>query len=952
MGVQDPLCNAAATETSGTGDHIPQGVLKVVVSEPVSARAAEQGSDRASSTRPRLLQPLVPCSQGNRGVEADHRSVLPQCLRALPELHYGDASVNPQGPSTGPVVNLPRPERCLLSYRDRPSRQTLPTLLSQRHRLAVHSTAIRVVNQSESIYQNTQTCTSICPPPPGKIAHVHRRLVVKPRDTPGSSRANILAQVPVPKARVGFKPREVGSNPFSGCHVSGDRAGHFCRPGNAVTQEVDQLAIRSGGIHSTAVTTCCPVAPSTWTPSLSRETSALWSNSHSSHSMAIETPVESVEGEILETDPTRPSVPPGHPMVDQQGQFTKGSPNRDHRCGVLPVHRQQYSGLGCPLAGINCIWHLVPGPIPTTHQCPGASSHMAWPKSFQPEIGECEGCSHVRQHVSGCLPEKSGGHQIARNERFSHRHMSVVREEGNDTSSPLPSRSSECVSGPSVPEGSNPQDRVKPKPDRSRQDFSCLGQTIRGSVRPREEHEIGNVRLTHSGGDVMESGQSCPELGRPVRICVPSDKPDKGLSKQGQNRKRRDRPDSSRLAQSGVVSGPIRSRDRLSNSSPTSAETAQADLLTPLSSASVESQPSRLEVIKGFHKERGFSEAVAQRLAISQRQSSAGVYESKWKVFGEWCHVKQINPVKATVQQLADFLIFLFEEKKLAISSIQGYRSCISKVFLARGIDISHDRDLNMLVRNFAIERPVQHREAPRWDLMVVLRLLMKPPFEPMNMASLADMTRKLAFLLTLASAKRNSEVWAFSADVRFGQDYNAATLSFLPNFLAKTMDPSRPETDYAPVTIPALGPSMGEDLPDRLLCPVRALRYYLKLKHKGQDPNNRFRRLLCAFKFGHTGDISKQTVSGWIRQLIKQAYSEVQDEDIPHLTHTNFQARELRAFASSLAFHQNYSLKQVMEAASWRNNNTFVSFYLRDLSQMGDVTTAGPFVAGQQVIS
>ena len=48
MGVQDPLCNAAATETSGTGDHIPQGVLKVVVSEPVSARAAEQGSDRPS----------------------------------------------------------------------------------------------------------------------------------------------------------------------------------------------------------------------------------------------------------------------------------------------------------------------------------------------------------------------------------------------------------------------------------------------------------------------------------------------------------------------------------------------------------------------------------------------------------------------------------------------------------------------------------------------------------------------------------------------------------------------------------------------------------------------------------------------------------------------------------------------------------------------------------------
>ena len=214
-------------------------------------------------------------------------------------------------------------------------------------------------------------------------------MVAKPRDTPGSSRANILAQTPVPKARVGFKHREIGSNPISGCHLSGDRAGHSCRPGKAITQESDQLAIHSGGIHCTAITTCSAVAPSTWTPSFPRETSALWSNAHSSHSMAIQTPLEPVEGEILKTNSIRPSVPTGHHMGDQQGKFTKWSPNRDHGCGVLPVHRQQYSGLGCPLAGINCIWHLVPGPSPASHQCPGASSHMAWPKSFQPESGEC-----------------------------------------------------------------------------------------------------------------------------------------------------------------------------------------------------------------------------------------------------------------------------------------------------------------------------------------------------------------------------------------------------------------------------------------------------------------------------------------------------------------------------------------------------------------------------------
>ena len=115
--------------------------------------------------------------------------------------------------------------------------------------------------------------------------------------------------------------------------------------------------------------------------------------------------------------------------------------------------------------------------------------------------------------------------------------MSVFREEGNVTSSPLSSRASECVSGPSVQEGSNPHNRVEPKPDRSRQVFRAWGRPFVDLFALGKEHEIGNIRLTHSGGDVLESGQSCPELERPVRICVPSDKPVKGLSKQGQKQK-------------------------------------------------------------------------------------------------------------------------------------------------------------------------------------------------------------------------------------------------------------------------------------------------------------------------------------------------------------------------------------------------------------------------------
>ena len=116
-----------------------------------------------------------------------------------------------------------------------------------------------------------------------------------------------------------------------------------------------------------------------------------------------------------------------------------------------------------------------------------------------------------------------------------------------------------------------------------------------------------------------------------------------------------------------------------------------------------------------------------------------------------------------------------------------------------------------------------------------------------MNMASLADMTRKLAFLLTLASAKRNSEVWAFRAVVHFGQAVVSAKSVWL-----KTMGPSKPETFMH--LSRSITPIYGRESPCQVfLCPVKkAQRYYLRLSIKGQHPNNRFRSLLCAFNWVH----------------------------------------------------------------------------------------------------
>ena len=438
-------------------------------------------------------------------------------------------------------------------------------------------------------------------------------------------------------------------------------------------------------------------------------------------------------------------------------------------------------------------------------------------------------------------------------------------------------------------------------------------------------------------------------MGRHVRIRLPSNDSDKTRSEQDIVRGGNSRDDSPSVAESRVVPRSVKPNSRLS---PNDAA-VQAPIESNLQPSKVPllpgmPQPSRLAIIAGAVEERGFSREVSERISVPQKQSTIRLYEAKWKIFGDWCRTQGLDPCTPSIPVVADFLLYCFTERKLSMSAIKGYRSALTHIMSTFGLDISNNADIRALISNFTRERPISHRVLPRWDISVVLRYLMKPPFEPMKMASLADLTRKTAFLVMLASAKRNSELWAFSANVTYGTDAGTVTLKFLPGFIAKTHMPGRPETELRPVTFPALAPSVSYDSPERNLCPVRALRYYLSRTKAGTDPN-RPNRLFVAHKVGHVGDISKMTISGWIKAIIREAYKAVEDEDIPHLVYDNFQAREVRAIATSLAFHQHTSITQVMEAAAWRSQSTFASFYFRDMSCTDNL---GEIVAGQTVVA
>ena len=148
------------------------------------------------------------------------------------------------------------------------------------------------------------------------------------------------------------------------------------------------------------------------------------------------------------------------------------------------------------------------------------------------------------------------------------------------------------------------------------------------------------------------------------------------------------------------------------------------------------------------------------------------------------------------------------------------------------------------------------------------------------------------------------------------------------------------------PVQVPALTRVVSDTDKDRNLCPIRALKFYLKRTEKTRE--NR-KRLFISFKPGYTSDICKSTISGWLKKCILLSY-ELASKDTKGLL--GIKAHQVRAMASSFAFHRNCSMEKLLMACSWKHHSTFTQFYLKDLtfSDQQGLKKLGPLVVAKQV--
>ena len=163
-------------------------------------------------------------------------------------------------------------------------------------------------------------------------------------------------------------------------------------------------------------------------------------------------------------------------------------------------------------------------------------------------------------------------------------------------------------------------------------------------------------------------------------------------------------------------------------------ENTHAAKIQRISPQSTHVKPTCVDIVQTSIEEKGFSSESSRRVMVPQALSTLKVHASKWKVFETWCLSKDIDPFKATIPQIANFLLYLSHKKKLAFKSVEGYRMAISRpIKLATGLYVGQDTLWLNLIKSFLRERPGALQPFPAWEFSFVLFSLIKQPFKPIS---------------------------------------------------------------------------------------------------------------------------------------------------------------------------------------------------------------------------
>ena len=906
---------------------------------------------------PRVLQQHVFSKEKFRPVKACNQFKGTKFLHKLPSFQNGDNFFNKAVSPTRGMGHKNRFKGCLFPLKDKAIFSKIPEIHLEGESLSVHNPTLRPEYCTQGFHGGCNVSSSLSKNPVFKSSCLPRRLVDK-------SKKSSTVQVPhneggnlANKIGVCDKSRKVSARTRPAGGVPGSIFQPKRVPSSSFGREHNEAVDFSRAVSTRHCSNGQNISKADWPHECIGPYYSTGKTVHSACPILGEGQVEDALASLRDTLADGPHNKAPSRVVGSQTEPCSGMPITYKPCFGNLMHRCIKGGMGSSPRWSRDRRQVGPTRDATIDKLEGAQGSSLCYTPFFGLNSESECFGYERQHDCCPIYKEYGRDQVSGPMSGVLGHFETLSRAPYSCTGTPHSRNSECHCRPSVKAGQGDTHRMVPGQEPVQSNRFEAGASQSGHVCHKGEPSTSGIFLSSTGQSSTGSGCPLSRLGDiEGGLCLPSnanfaksppeDKRDSGVgSSLG----------STSLAKAVMVSrsvgtdsgSPIRTA---SVPSVTQTESGVRDNLPPDTQCV---QLSRVDCIRSKLIETGFSEEAADRMSAPQRESTIKVYEEKWRHFRDWCHTRDYSPFKVTDPQLAEYFLFLFHQqlkggKKRAVKTIEGYRAALAAIFRHEGRDLSSSPYITNLIKNFAVERPVFKRLVPQWNLALVLNSLIKEPYEPLGQISLQNLTFKTVFLLALASGRRRSEIHAFSIEescLRFARGYTSVTLLTESTFLAKNQVLNNPPQK---IVIPSLIPFTGRDTPEYTLCPVRSLKAYVA---RTTDPTIRRgrKRLFIPFNTENEKDLSARSISTWLSKVIRRAYEDANNQS---LALVNIKAHEVRAMAASWAFFNNVPYSEIMQAAYWKGENTFSSFYLRSLShQSEDLYSLGPIVSAQQVI-
>ncbi|KHJ98939.1 site-specific recombinase, phage integrase family [Oesophagostomum dentatum] len=297
-------------------------------------------------------------------------------------------------------------------------------------------------------------------------------------------------------------------------------------------------------------------------------------------------------------------------------------------------------------------------------------------------------------------------------------------------------------------------------------------------------------------------------------------------------------------------------------------------------------------------KNEGFSTTAVSIIMASWSKNTAEQYNSclkNWIKFAEDTNCG-LTP---TPTSLCNFLAYI-NEKGRSFSTIASHKAAITTFFdNLCGSQLSADPTLKRFMKGLFRKNPSKARYSSTWDVGTVLSYLEE--LGPNQCLGIRMLTLKLAFLLSICSPRRVSEIASLSlASVQKQPE----KWTFFLDYRNKNRTNGPPHS--------AVYETFYEN---SLLCPVKCLVDYL---NKTKEKRGNEQRLLLSYVTFKP--VSPSTVARWVKEVLSMA-------GIP----MKFTAHSTRSASTSKALKSGASLKIIMKAACWsEKSQTFQQFYCR----------------------